>query len=218
MGWTGVRNYRRGQRHKVSIHARGPAADLLFGRAWTGRIPRFVRLHIRAHGDPRALIPSIRQLLASIDPRLPLYEVATLTEEIDRSLWQERLLVALASCFGAFAVMLSAIGLYGILAYFVASRRREIGLRLALGAAPRHVSRLLARQLIPTLVIGLAGGAALSLAAGTWVRGVLYGVDGFDARSVITALAAVLVVGIASAAAPALRAIRVDPASTLRQD
>ncbi len=175
-------------------------------------------LHVRAHGDPRALIPSIRQLLASIDPRLPLYEVATLTEEIDRSLWQERLLVALASCFGAFAVMLSAIGLYGILAYFVASRRREIGLRMALGAEPVHVGRLLARQLMPTLIVGLAGGAALSLAAGTWVRGVLYDVSGFDARSIVTALVTVLAVAIASAASPALRAVRVDPASTLRQE
>ncbi len=175
-------------------------------------------LHVRAHGDPRALIPSVRQLLASIDPRLPLYEVATLTEEIDRSLWQERLLVALASCFGAFAIVLSAIGLYGILAYFVASRRREIGLRMALGAAPADVGWLLARQLIPTLIAGLAGGAALSLAAGTWVRGVLYDVDGFDARSMVTALMAVLTVAIASAASPALRAVRVDPASTLRQE
>jgi predicted permease len=175
-------------------------------------------LHVRAHGDPRTLIPSIRQLLASIDPRIPLYEVATLTEEIDRSLWQERLLVALASCFGTFAIVLSAMGLYGILAYFVASRRREIGLRMALGAEPVHVGKLLAKQLMPTLIGGLAGGAALSLAAGTWVRGVLYDVGGVDARSVVTALAAVLAVAIVSAATPALRAIRVDPASTLRQE
>ena len=149
---------------------------------------------------------------------MQFYEVATLNEEIDRSLWEERMLVALAFVFGVFAVALAAIGIYGILANFVTTRRREIGLRMALGAAPSHVGWLLAKRIAPTLAAGLAGGAALSFAAGTWVRSLLYGVGKFDLRSIGVALVAVLVVTIASTAAPTLRAIRVDPASTLRQE
>jgi hypothetical protein len=91
-------------------------------------------LHVRAHGDPRLVIEPIRDVLRLLEPSVPFFQVATLSEEVDRSLWQERLLVALTSCFSSFATALMAIGLYGIVAYFVTARRQEIGLRMALGA------------------------------------------------------------------------------------
>jgi hypothetical protein len=175
-------------------------------------------LHVRTHGDPRAIIQPMRKLLQSIDSTVPFYQVATLSEEVDRSLWQERLLVALASSFGIFAMTLSAIGLYGILAYFVTGRRREIGLRMALGAESGHVIWLVIRRVLPTLVVGILGGAILSVLAGVWVRSLLYGVQPFDAWSTSAALLLLAAVGIGAAAAPALRAIRVDPASTLREN
>ncbi len=175
-------------------------------------------LHVRSHGDPHAVIQPVRELLKSIDPEVPLYQVATLSEEVDRSLWQERLLVVLTSCFGIFALLLSAIGLYGILAYFVAQRQREIGLRMALGANSGHVIRLIAGRIIPTLALGAAAGLALSWLARAWVGSVLYGVKAYDPWSTSAALVLIFTVGTGGAMAPTLRAIRVDPSLTLRQE
>jgi ABC-type antimicrobial peptide transport system permease subunit len=175
-------------------------------------------LHVRTHGDPHSIIQPMRKLVQSLDPEMPFYQVATLSEEIDRSLWQERLMVALASCFGLFAMTLSAIGLYGILAYFVTGRRREIGLRMALGADSSQVIWLVTKRLVPTMAAGLLGGVMLSFLAVTWVPSLLYGVQPFDPWSMGSAVLVMTAVGIAAAAAPAFRAIQVDPASTLRQE
>ena len=175
-------------------------------------------LHVRSHGDPRAVIEPVRRLLHSIDAELPLYEVATLSEEVDRSLWQERLVAALTSSFAAFALLLSAIGLYGILAYFVSRRQQEIGLRMALGADSRQVIWLVVRRVVPTIAIGLITGIALSWSAGALVRSLLYGVPAFDLSVETPATALLLAIGIAGSAVPTFRAIRVDPSSALRQD
>ena len=180
--------------------------------------PNSFILHVRTYGDPHAIIQPMRKLLQSVDLTVPFYQVATLSEEIDRSLWQERLLVVLASGFSIFAMTLSAIGLYGILAYFVTGRRREIGLRMALGAKPGHVIRLVAARVIPTLLAGVLGGILLSIPAGLWVRSLLYGVQPFDPWSGAAALLPLIAIGMLAAAAPAFRAIRIDPASTLRAD
>jgi predicted permease len=175
-------------------------------------------LHVRTSGDPRAITQPMRSLLQSIDPTVPFYQVATLSDEVDRSLWQERLLVALASSFGVFAMTLSAIGLYGILAYFVSARRREIGLRMALGAESDSVIWMVIRRAIPALGTGIIAGAALSWLASAWIRSLLYGVQPFDPWSSSSALGLLVAIGIGAAAAPALRAVRVDPASVLRQE
>ncbi len=175
-------------------------------------------LHVRSHGDAHAIVQPVRELLNSIDPAVPLYQVATLSEEVDRSLWQERLLVLLTSCFGAFALTLSAIGLYGILAYFVTQRQREIGLRLALGATTSHVIWLVVGRVIPTLATGILAGVALSWWASAWARNLLYGVNPFDSLATGATLELLVAVGIGGAVAPTVRAIRVDPSTTLRQD
>ncbi len=175
-------------------------------------------LHVRSRGDPHAIVEPVRQLLRSIDPELPLYQVATLSEEVDHSLWQERLLVTLTSCFGAFALSLSAIGLYGILAYFVARRQREIGLRIALGANSRHVTWLVVSRVIPILLSGGLAGAALSWFASAWVRSLLFGVRPFDLSTSGVATLLLIAIGILGAAVPALRAVTLSPAEALRQD
>jgi len=175
-------------------------------------------LHVRTQGDPRAIIQPMRELLRSIDSTVPFFQVATLSEEVDRSLWQERLLVALTTCFGVFAMILSAIGLYGILTYFVSARQREIGLRMALGAESRQVIWLVIRRVVPALATGTFAGAAFLWLASIWIRTIIYGVQPFDPWSASAALVLLLAIGIGAAAAPAFRAVRVDPASTLRQE
>jgi ABC-type antimicrobial peptide transport system permease subunit len=128
------------------------------------------------------------------------------------------MLVALGTAFGIFAIVLAAIGLYGILAYFITGRRREIGLRMALGALPVNVSGLLLKQLMPTAGAGLAGGAITSVAAGMLVRSLAYGVSMADPRSLASALAIIVFVTLAAMAVPTWRALRVGPASALRQE
>jgi predicted permease len=180
--------------------------------------PDAFKLHVRTQGDPRALIQPIRGLLKSIDPEVPLYQAGTLSEEVDQSLWQERVLVSLTTCFGAFALLLSAAGLYGILAYFVARRRREIGLRMALGASARRVTLLVGQRIIPLLAMGIAAGAALSWLLSSLMRSILYGVQPFDPWAASITMLLLAVTGMAAAALPVLRAVRVDPAVALRQD
>ena len=113
---------------------------------------------------------------------------------------------------------LSAIGLYGILAHFVAQRQREIGLRLALGATSGHVIWLVAGRVIPSLAAGILSGFALSWWASAWVRNLLYGVSPFDSLAISTTLFLLTAIGIGGAVMPTLRAIRVEPWSTLRQE
>jgi predicted permease len=175
-------------------------------------------LHVRSHADPHTIIQPVRRLLQSIDPELPLYQVATLSEEVDRSLWQEHLLAALTSCFGAFALLLSVIGLYGILAHFVTRRQQEIGLRIALGADSQQVIWLVARRVLPMLAMGVFAGAALSWLAGQLVRSLLYGVQPFDLISEVPAIMLLITIAIGGATVPAFRAIRLDPSSVLRKD
>jgi len=174
-------------------------------------------LHVRSHGDPHTIIEPVRQVLRAIDPELPLYQVATVSDEVDESLWQERLLVALTSCFGVFALALSAIGLYGIMAHFVGRREREIGLHMALGANSREVVRLVVGRVIPSLGLGILAGAALSWVVSAWVRGLLYGVQPFDPVTGGAAILLFAVIGSGAAILPALRAVGVDPAVTLRE-
>jgi predicted permease len=175
-------------------------------------------LHVRSSGDPHAVLQPVRELLRSIDPTLPIYQVGTLSEDIDRSLWQERLLVVLTSCFGVFALALSGIGLYGILAYFVARREREIGVRMALGAGARRVVKLVVGQVAPTLLAGGFAGVLFAWLARKWVETVLYEVQPFDGFTTLGVVLLLVVMGLAGTVGPIWRALRLDPASVLRAE
>jgi predicted permease len=160
-------------------------------------------LHVRTEGDPLTIIKPVRKVLRAIDPQVPLYQVATLSQEVDRSLWQECLLMALTSCFGIFSLLLSGSGIYGILAYFAVRRHREIGVRMALGAQPCDVFRLMMQRVSPLLGIGVLAGAALSWLLSSLVRGLLYGVQPFDIGSDLAALLLIGVIGTGAIAVPA---------------
>ena len=119
-------------------------------------------LHVRTRGRPESIIQSVRQALTALDPAVPFVEISTLAEEVDASTAGERLTAALASIFGTIAALLTAVGLYGLLAYVVAQRRREIGIRMALGAQTVDIGVLVGRQALAMVI----GGWSLGLACG----------------------------------------------------
>jgi predicted permease len=178
----------------------------------------FSVLCVSARSAPEQLVQPVRQALAALDPSLPFTEIHTLAEEVEASAAPERLTAALATIFGFFATILAAVGIYGLLAFAVEQRRREIGIRMALGARPSEILAMLSLQAGAMVSSGLILGLAGALATGRWARVLLYGVAPSDPLSLVLAAVLVALVSAAATAIPAVRAARVPPASTLRQE
>ena len=173
-------------------------------------------LLLRTRRNPSDLAPTLRALIREQDPNLVPLWIRPMSELLGDSLAQPRLYTALVGVFALAALSVAGVGLFGVLSYTVALRRREIGLRVALGARPADVARLVGRRALGLAAGGLALGLALSLAAGRFLEGLLWGVRPHDAPSLASvALALALVAGLASAI-PALRAARIDPQRALR--
>jgi predicted permease len=173
---------------------------------------------IRAPAPSADFEARVRRAVSSVDPDLPVPELRSQVEQIARSNARERVFAQLLTLFGGFALLLASIGIHGVTAYSVARRTSEIGVRIALGAKPEQVLWLILRQVAAVAAVGLAIGIPAALATGPLVRSVLYGVAPADPRMI--ALAALLMAGVASAAAflPALRASRIDALVALRND
>ena len=173
-------------------------------------------LCVRTHRRPESLIQPVRQALAGLDPAMPFTEVRTLAEEVDDSAAPERLTAVLASIFGLFAALLAAVGLYGLLAFAVAQRQREIGIRMALGAQPGAIARLVGGQALVLVAVGVALGLGGALLMAPMAGALLYGVGPADPGSLAAAAGVVALVAALAAFVPAARAARVDPAVALR--
>jgi ABC-type antimicrobial peptide transport system permease subunit len=148
---------------------------------------------------------------------MPLIEAFTLEEEVQTSLWQERIVSVLSAFFGVVALVLSALGLYATLAYSVERRRRDIGLRIALGAAARHIAGLIWAELRFSLPLGIIAGVCGSFVILRAAQALLFGIPAFDPISMVLACAILLAAAICAATMPALHAMRVDPAEVLRE-
>jgi predicted permease len=177
---------------------------------------RETTFQIRTTADPTGVIAAVRQAAREIDANLPLFDVKTLATQVDESLAQERLIGAVSSFFGVLALLLAAIGLYGIMAYAVGQRTREIGVRMALGAHRGAVLRMVLRQGMKLVLIGACLGLAASLAVTRVIASQLFGVEPTDPVTFIGAPILLLIVALAACLVPARRATKVDPLVALR--
>ncbi len=176
-------------------------------------------LHVRAAaGDPYALVPVIRRELDGLDRDLPLSRVRTLAERVDGSVGAERTVATLVTLYGALALVLAAVGLYGSMAYSVSRRTREIGLRMALGAPRSGVLRHVLGQALRVAMVGVLIGLVIAVPATRYLRSQLYGVDPNDPLTLVAVLLILAGTAVAAAFAPARRATRVDPVEALRSD
>jgi predicted permease len=175
------------------------------------------RLSVRPDtGPPSRLAPSIAAAVAGVHPRLALTP-RTLADMVGATMAQDRLLAMLSGAFAALALLLSALGLYGVTAYAVARRRSEIGIRMAIGATPVSVVRLIVRRLSWMVLAGLAAGAALSLWAATLVGALIYGIQPRDPITIAGSAATLASVALLASWLPARRAARIDPLTALRE-
>jgi ABC-type antimicrobial peptide transport system permease subunit len=153
---------------------------------------------------------------------MPMFDVHTLAEEMNAALVQQRLIAMLSSSFGALSLMLACVGLYGLLAFSLVQRKSEMGVRLALGAQPADLVRLVVTEALVLVGIGLAIGLPSALAAGRFaasqISGLLFGLEATDPLTIAAAAVVLVVVALVAAYLPARRASRVDPVMVLRSE
>ncbi len=177
-----------------------------------------LRLFVRTAAPAAATVAAVRAAVHGLDPRIAVYDARTLASVVREATAPERSVTALLAFFAAVAVLLAALGLYGVLAHAVAGRRREIGVRMALGATPTRVLAPLLGEGIGLVVLGLALGIAAGLAGGGMLRAFLFGVAPTDPDTWAAIGAVILAVGLLASWLPARRATRIDPAAALRAD
>ncbi len=174
--------------------------------------------YLRADQPAAALIGSIRQVLARVDPNLKIKNVSSMTEVIDRLLLKERIIAQLVGFFSLFALLLSCLGLYGILSFRVAQRTREIGVRIALGATLQSVIKLVLCQGLTLVVLGGAIGIGAALVATRFLSSLLYGITPQDPITFITVTTVLMAAASFASWIPARRAAKVHPMEALRYE
>jgi predicted permease len=180
--------------------------------------PPGVTFYVRTAVEPESLIPQVRRVTQLLDANLPITELKTIEAQIQEGEFGERLLLANLVVFAGLALVLAAIGIYGVLSYTVAQRTREIGIRMALGAAAADVRSLILRGVLTKLAVGAAVGAAAGWGLQKAIGSLLYGVKDAEPVIYLAAFTVLAMVAIAAGAIPAWRATRVDPLRALRQD
>ena len=203
--------------HRNRALASAPAAGYWY--PWERSYRGDMSLVVRAAGsDPGALIPRIAAAVQAVDPGMPILRRGTIRDLIGGTLQETRMLSTLIAIFGALALVLACIGLYGVMAYSVARRTREMGIRMALGARAGEVLRMVLRQGVALAVAGLALGVPLALAGLRFLDSALFGVSPADPLSLVAGGAVLLAVALIAVVVPARRATRVEPVRALREE
>jgi predicted permease len=189
-----------------------------FPRAREGDAARGMTLVLRVAGEPMRLVNPIRAEVRALDPRLPVANVRLMTDVVDASMATPRLTGTLLTIFAGLALVLAAVGVAGVLAYLVSRRRREIGIRMALGASRANVLGLIVRRGVLYAGAGIAAGIAAALFLTRLMEGLLFGVAPRDPLTFVAVSAILLVIAVVASLIPALRAARVDPLEALRAE
>ena len=174
-------------------------------------------LYVRTAGDPALVLGTVQREIRDVAPSVDITDVRTGAKLMDQVLWNERIILAMLGTFGLFALALASVGLYGILAYSVSSRQREIGVRMALGASRSAVLRLVLRQGTTLVCIGAGVGLALSLLIGRIFTRMLFGLSPADPLSLAAACFVLILVAMLACWLPALTASRTNPMRALRE-
>jgi ABC-type antimicrobial peptide transport system permease subunit len=175
-------------------------------------------VYLRVSGDAVSYAPVLQRVVRELDASLPIYNVKTFNDQKDEALARERLVAALSGFFAVLALLLAAIGIYGVVAYSVVARTREIGVRMSLGAERGDVLWMIQRNALALTAMGIAIGIPLSLALYRLLESQLFGVKPNDALTLASTVAILAVVAAAAAWIPARRAASIDPATVLRSD
>ena len=174
--------------------------------------------YVRTAGDPVQLVRSIPKVIAQLDPQLPVQDLKTLPEQVKENVYLDRMISTLSAAFAALATLLAAVGLYGVLAYTVAQRTREIGVRMALGADAGRVRTMVLRQVGQMTLIGGVVGIIGALALEKTARSLLFGLDGHDPLVMVAAGAVLALVALGAGYLPARRASKIHPMQALRYE
>jgi ABC-type antimicrobial peptide transport system permease subunit len=197
------------------VEGNGPSGSYFF--PLTQDASRFLTFAVRTATDPAAQAGEVRSVISGLDRELPVYDMQTMEERADKSLVNRRSPMVLSLAFGAVALFLSAIGIYGVLAYLVTQRTKEIGIRIALGSSARGVFELVLREGLLLIVTGLAFGAAGAFALRRSLESQLFGVSVDDPIVLAVVTTVLALVAVAACAVPARRATRIDPIVALAQ-
>jgi predicted permease len=178
----------------------------------------FMTFYVRTALDPEQFLGTIPKVVAKLDPNLPVESLRTLPQQVRENVFVDRLITVLSTAFAVLATLLAAIGLYGVLAYTVAQRTREIGVRMALGAAPQNVRAMVLKQVGMMTVVGGVVGLAAAVALGRAARSLLFELQGHDPMVLAGAMVALALVALGAGLIPAHRASQVDPIRALRYE
>ena len=197
---------------RPSKTAKTGAASVRHCQRWARPLKRYLLLSNRNHAI------SLRKAVQAIDPDLPLQEIRTQQEQIDASMQQERIVAALTASFGVLALALACVGVYGVMAYSVAQRTSEIGIRMALGALPREVLTMVLREATWITLMGIICGIGGSLLSARLVKSLLYGLHPNDPVVLAASASLLALIGLAATWVPARRAAGVEPMQALRHE
>ena len=174
-------------------------------------------LVIRAGNDPRSLIEPLKKIVADLDPNIPLYDIGLFDETVAKAFATKRLATVVVGLFSGAALLLAAVGLYGVLSYSVTQRKRELGVRIALGAQSTSILQLVVKQGLIVVGIGLAIGLVTAMGLAHLIAGILYGVSAIDLVSIGLSVLILALVAVIACLLPGLRATRIDPLTALRE-